>query len=845
MDSNWNYQSAPVAGVAANTVEALNQEVAFGVDLNGDAVLGNTFTDIEVLGNTKLVRDTFNFLYAQVGTSAPISIKFNGQGIYTNIFAGWQTLAVETVNGQNLVLWKNVISNTVSVWQMDSNWNYQSAPVAGVAANTVEALNQEASFGVDLNGDGIVGILPTITIVAIDNSSGEVIAGQPQNLGQFALNRTGNVSAALTVGYTVSGTATNGIDYSTLSGSVTFAAGNSNAVININVIDDSVFEGNETVVLNLVANNSAYSLSTNTSATVTIADNDLPTITVVANDSSAAEAVSGQIQNPGQFTFSRTGNTANALTVNFGLGGTAISGSDYSALATSVTFAVGASTAVVNINVIDDAVVEGSESVFLEIIANSAYALGAARSASITIADNDLPIVPSMVEVSATDNVAAETTSGQIANLGQFTLTRVGTNTAIAVNYTLSGTAANGTDYITLNGVTNFAVGAATAIVSVSPIDDALFEGNETVILTLASGSGYTLGALNTSTITINDNDLPIIAISANDASAGEVAAGQTQNSGQFTLTRTGNTAAALAVGYTVSGTATNGVDYSSLNGSVTFAAGASTAFVNVNVTDDLAVEGSETVVLTLNTNASIYSLGATTTASVTISDNDLPVVPSMVEVSATDNVAAETISGQTANLGQFTLTRTGANTAIAVNYTLSGTAANGTDYITLNGVANFAVGATTAIVTVSPIDDALFEGNETVILTLASGSGYTLGALNTSTITINDNDLPTITVTANDSTAAEVLAGQIQNSGQFTFTRTGSTANPLTVNFGLGGTATSGSDYSALATSVNFAAGASTAVVNINVIDDAIVEGSETVFLQLIANASSMTLIS
>jgi surface antigen len=387
-DSNWNYVSAPVAGAALNSSTALNQESIFGLDLNGDNSLGNTFSNVEAIGNTKLVKDSANFLYAQVGTSTPIAIKLSGQPIYINNFAGWQVLAVETVNGQNQVLWKNVFNNTISVWQTDSNWNYVSAPVAGVALNSSTALNQETAFGLDLDNNGIVGVLPVVTIAASDSSAGEVITGQVQNPGLFTLTRSGNIASALTVGYTISGTATNGADYSALSGTVTFAAGNSNAVVNLNVIDDGVFEGNETVALTLVAN-AAYTLGTGTSGTVTIADNDLPTITVVANDNSAAEVVAGQIQNPGQFTLSRTGSTANALTVGYAIAGTATNGSDYSNLNGTVTFAAGSATALVNVNVTDDAIFEGSESVVLTLASNAAYALGAATTATVTIADND------------------------------------------------------------------------------------------------------------------------------------------------------------------------------------------------------------------------------------------------------------------------------------------------------------------------------------------------------------------------------------------------------------------------------------------------------------------------
>nr|NCR27938.1 hypothetical protein [Microcystis aeruginosa LE13-04] len=63
-------------------------------------------TPVEAVGNTKLVKDTTNKLYTQIGNNNPIAINISGTQITTNIYPGWQTLAVETVNGVNQVLWK-------------------------------------------------------------------------------------------------------------------------------------------------------------------------------------------------------------------------------------------------------------------------------------------------------------------------------------------------------------------------------------------------------------------------------------------------------------------------------------------------------------------------------------------------------------------------------------------------------------------------------------------------------------------------------------------------------------------------------------------------------------------
>ena len=91
-----------------------------------------------------------------------------------------------------------------------------------------------------------------------------------------------------------------------------------------------------------------------------------------------------------------------------------------------------------------------------------------------------------------------------------------------------------------------------------------------------------------------------------------------------FTIARIGTTTASLTVQYALSGSATAGADYAALSGSVTIPAGASTATVVVTPLDDSAVEGTETVTLTLQS-SSTYVVGTPDSASVDLIDNDVP----------------------------------------------------------------------------------------------------------------------------------------------------------------------------------------------------------------------------
>lgn len=97
---------------------------------------------------------------------------------------------------------------------------------------------------------------------------------------------------------------------------------------------------------------------------------------------------------------------------------------------------------------------------------------------------------------------------------------------------------------------------------------------------------------------------------------------------------------------------------------------------------------------------------------------------------------------------------------------------------------------------------------------------------------------LPTVSITASDPSASE--AGS--NTGSFTVTRTGSTGEPLTVSYSIGGTAGNGLDYTAIANSVTIPAGASSAVIVVTPRDDTENDANETVVLKLAPSESYNT---
>ncbi|HEV7516328.1 MAG TPA: alpha/beta hydrolase fold domain-containing protein, partial [Thermoanaerobaculia bacterium] len=222
---------------------------------------------------------------------------------------------------------------------------------------------------------------------------------------------------------------------------------------------------------------------------------------------------------------------------------------------------------------------------------------------------------------------------------GTFTLTRTGsTAAALTVRWIWKGTAGLAVDYNAPSSAV-FPAGAGAVTVDLAPIEDSLVEGDETAVLTLLPDPVYRIDPGEAAaTVTIADDDppgsLPVVSLTASAPTAAE-----SGTTGAFTVTRTGGTSGALTVSYAVSGTATNGVDYAALSGTVTIPAGQAAATVTVSPTADGTPEPTETVILTL-VPTDHYAVGSPATASVALTDVRDPAKP-VVSVSATDPTAS------------------------------------------------------------------------------------------------------------------------------------------------------------------------------------------------------------
>ena len=137
-------------------------------------------------------------------------------------------------------------------------------------------------------------------------------------------------------------------------------------------------------------------------------------------------------------------------------------------------------------------------------------------------------------------------------------------------------------------------------------------------------------------------------------------------------------------------------------------------------------------------------------------------VVTPLVTIAATDANAAEAAT----DAGTFRITRAGSTAnALTVNYTVATGAgqAIGADYTpALTGSVAIAAGQAFVDITITPVNDLLIEGSETVTINLTDTANYDLGATATATITIADNDFPSKISTIQGASQTSPLVGQV-----------------------------------------------------------------------------------
>ena len=613
--------------------------------------------------------------------------------------------------------------------------------------------------------------------------------------------------------------------------------------VRVNAADDTDSNSDPPVTLTHTVSGGDYAGETAASVTVTIVENDISTLSI--DNASASESVGTM-----SFTVRLSVASTQPVTVDYATAnGTAIAGQDYTADNSTLTFpASSTASQTISVTIENDDIDEDNENFTVTLSNASSNAMlaggGSTLSATGTIRDNDtrgVRVSPTTLTVNEGDN-----------NTYTVQLLSKPTNT-VAIGVSVTDNPDVSVDKPSLTFTTDDWSTAQTVTVEAAQDDDST---NDTATVQhTVSGGDYGNVTATSVRVTVDDDENPSpppqppvqppvqpptqqpptqqpptqqpptqqptpgtlqVTITADTSPVTEGTAAT------FTITASSAPTTDLTVSVNVS--ETEDVLSGTPDATVTINANETTATLTVATDDDNVAEEAGVVTAQVQVGTG-YTVGAPSSASVTVNDNDGPGTkgPPLPEMTITANRASVT-EGTAAT---FTVTADPApTTALKVSVSVSETedVLSGTPPSTIT----FNAKQTTVTLTVATDDDNADEVASEVTAQVQSGTGYTVGTPSSATVTVNDNDIPQVTITANTTPVTEGTAAT------FTIGANPVPATALTVNVNV--TQTGDILSGTPASTVSFNANQSTATLTVATDDDDVRETAGTVMAQVTA---------
>ncbi len=471
-----------------------------------------------------------------------------------------------------------------TIYENDETFSFGLSSLVNVAAGTVVA------NGTIRNDDPLPSVSIDDVAVAEGNSG--------TSAATFTISLTNPSAFPGTVDYaTADGTAVAPGDYGSVSTTVSFAPGETSKTVDVLVVGDDVYEMNEAFTVDLT--NPVGATIADAQGTATIVDDDaVPVLSI--GDATVAEGDAGDVT--ASFPVTLTGATQLPVTVDVATAdGTAIAGSDYAGVSTTLTFVPGETLKTVDVVVHGDTTFELGETFTVQLSNASGATIGSSPAVGTILNDDSTPGLV-VTDVSVPEGNAGDT-------IATFTVA-MGAPSAFPVTVdatTQDGTATQPTDYDSVASSLTFAPGETAKTVDVVIHGDTVVEPNETFTMQLSNviGAGITDG-VGLGVIVDDDALAPPPApptttqpvASIGDASTDEGSSGTTTIL-TFPVTLSDAPADAVTVDYRTSdGSATQGSDYRGTAGTLRFASGETSGSIQVTVIGDNRVEPDETFAL-------------------------------------------------------------------------------------------------------------------------------------------------------------------------------------------------------------------------------------------------------
>ncbi|MFO0867410.1 MAG: Calx-beta domain-containing protein [Pirellulales bacterium] len=712
--------------------------------------------------------------------------------------------------------------------------------------------------GVDL---GALEAGPVIPLVQF--SAADFVTYEGSGMALLTVTRSGDTSQPLTVSFSTSdGTAIAGSDYDATTGIVQFQPGEVSRTVQILTRDDAEIEPLETFVVTLASPSGGTQLGPLVTTTVHIASDDAwrPgqfqfTSRFVSVNEAAGEAL---------LTVERVGGANGPASVHYATSlfippapvnyirrhtwnpqptdddDPATPGQDVEWVAGVLAFADGETTKTISIPLLDDAWFERDEALRVTLSdPTDGATLGKIAESFVEIINDDVkqPGTFRFLEPEITVIEGQPFASLVVERTG-------GHNVAASVRLFVSGGDGTAThpaawqpsDFGSLPDELVFAAGESSRTILVPLVEDSQVEEDEFFQVSLYGATNdAAIGDPSRVTVRIRDNDS-----SLGWSQGGAFAAAENAGTVPITVRRQGSTAGAVSVSFrTYDLSATAPSDYASTQGVIELADGESSKTVLVPLVNDTLTEPNERFGIELVA-AQGTQLGDSRWGTVTILNDDVALQPGTLELSAATYSVVEN-----AGTASITVVRTGGSDGtVSVQYSTSDGAAGaswsktawaGGDYSSANGLLVFAPGETVKTFSVPIKNDSSVEQDEVFTVKLSNvAGGASLGATTKAVVTILEDDSSFAFRAANG--ASNFSVQENAGAAEITIVRQGGLATPasVTVKTSDWGSAQAGTDFVPVNTTVQFAPGESSKIVLVPIINDSLLESSESVGVAL-----------
>ncbi len=593
------------------------------------------------------------------------------------------------------------------------------------------------------DGTGVGSVSGAITDVNF--TATEQIAEETKGVIMAVLELNQTAVDLVTIPFSVTGTAVQGVDYTITSSPVTISPGHKTAIIFITLLNDGIEEEDETLFIGINNPTNATKGPQNIHM-VRIIDPPLVSFTIANSIKSEADGTTAL-----NIVLSKGSNQD--VIVPIVSGGTADwgAGGDYLTSPNPVIIPAGSLSSLLTVTINNDSIDEPDEIAAIGLGVPANGLLGAIPMHLMTIVDDDLPPEVSFF----TPNQVVSEEIGTFTTL--VTLSSISTKT-ITVPYAISGTTTPA-DYIILDpSPLVFSPGVQTVEINMSILEGDGWEEDETLIIDLQSPTNATLGTPATQTIVITESSFaPDVFFASANQSITE--AEQTVNV-YVHMSNAWNQD--VIVPFTLSGSASQGpgLDYEIATSSLTIPVGYTQGVIQVQIHNDEIDESDETIQISMGAvtngtavNPSIHNIQ--------IIDDDTPPIVRF------NSLGSNKVENEGSVIIGLSLDKISASD-VTIPLLLSGSATQFSDYTISTTSVVIPAGFSTASFTITLLDDAFYEPDEDIVVDLGSPSNAARGLPDRYTVNIEDDELPLCEVGTHMLTVGlDSLTWSITNEGE------------------------------------------------------------------------------